>query len=125
MADLTSSNSQQVLFLSAYREVTQKLVECTQAEFDSVNVQILTDLLSEREHLVASYVPSQEDRSPDKEIASLLVEVQELDAILIGRTKLLQVQTQSKLQNMQQQKRGVSAYNADYATGSAFIDRRE
>jgi len=121
----TAPHSQQVLFLSTYRELAQKLVECTQSDAESFNFEKMVELMSERERLIVNFVPSQEDRVPDEETAALLAEVQALDAQVMSLMRQLQTQTQSKLQGMQEQKRGLNAYNAAYAAGSAFIDRRE
>lgn len=85
----------------------------------------MVELMSERERLIVNFVPSQEDRLPDEETATLLAEVQALDAQVMSRMRQLQAETQSKLQGVQEQKRGHNAYNAAYAVGSAFIDRRE
>lgn len=123
--DQTALRSQQVLFLSTYREVAQKLVECTQSDTESFNIEKMVELMSERERIIQNFVPSQEDRLPDEETAALLAEVQALDAQVMSRMRQLQTETQSKLQGMQEQKRGHNAYTAAYAAGSAFIDRRE
>jgi hypothetical protein len=114
----------QVLFLSAYRELSQKLVELIQVE-DELDIERLTFYMNERDRLIASYVPDPAEHSSDADVQTLLAEIRRLDAIVMSGLAATRSQVQQKMQGLQQQKRGVNAYNSDFAYGSAFVDRRE
>lgn len=92
---------------------------------DQLDVDSLLDGLSRRGQLIADVGEIREAAANSPAAAELAAEIQRLDTMLAARMGALQQATRERLQNVQHQKRGHNAYNAEYAYGSAFIDRKE
>jgi len=112
-------------FLTEYREVTHDLHQLiSNSTVENVDLERLTDLLSERDVLIERFGQSTPDLS-EMGTETMLAEIRQMDTLLSSRLQFLVTATQLKITGVQEQKRGANAYNNDYAANAIFFDRKK
>jgi len=122
---LAASPVETIRFLTDYREVTHRLYQLLRAAVvEDVEMEGLTDLLAERDRLIEAFGGRQPDRSAEG-VGNLLAEIQQMDTVLSNKMQMLLKGTQAKMQGVQEQKRGTSAYQNEYASSAMYFDRKK
>jgi hypothetical protein len=123
--EITASPAETLRFLVDYRGLTHKLYEKLRVSTVEVaQIDDVSDLLAERERLIEGFGQRNPDQSVEG-LQALVVEIQQMDQAVSNYLRVLLHGTQTKMQGVQEQKRGTNAYQNDYAPSAVFFDRKK